>query len=120
MKSAAALAGAEVPAIEPAPELDLDPVAAARRAFLEEAAVALGRSWAEGWREELRREGRPAAGGWPGTMREARSCVERAIPLELRDRRMPPITTLEREVAARATYASARVEWRRHAEPEDP
>jgi hypothetical protein len=99
---------------------DVDAKAAARRAFIEETAAALGRSWAEARRAELHREGRPAAGGWPGTLREARSCVERELPRELKDHRMTAITTNEREIAARATYASARVEWRRCAEPEEP
>jgi hypothetical protein len=102
---------------------DVDPVdakAAARRTFIEETAAALGRTWAEARRAELHREGRPAAGGWPGTLREARSCVERELQRELKDHRMTAITTNERELAARATYASARVEWRRCAEPEEP
>jgi hypothetical protein len=120
VKSAAVIAEAVIPAPEPEPEPELDPKVAARRAFIEEAAAAIGRIWAEGRREELRREGRPAAGGWPGTLREARSCVERSLPLELRERKMSAITTPEREIATRAIYASARIEWRRHAEPEDP
>jgi hypothetical protein len=32
---------------------------------------------------------------------------------------MTAITAKEREIAARATYASARIEWHRHAEPEE-
>ncbi|UQA58515.1 hypothetical protein [Polyangium aurulentum] len=99
---------------------DVDAKAAARRAFIEATAAALGRSWAEARRAELHREGRPAAGGWPGTLREARSCVERELSRELKDHRMTAITTNEREMAARATYASARVEWRRCADPEEP
>jgi hypothetical protein len=102
------------------PAADVDPKAAARRAFIDETATALGRRWAEGRRAELLREGRPAAGGWPGTLREARGCVEREFPRELQGHRMPAITTKEREIAARATYASARSEWRRRAEPEEP
>lgn len=107
-------------AVTPAANADVDAKAAARRAFIEETAAALGRSWAEGRRAELHREGRPASGGWPGTLREARGCVERELPRELRGRRMAAITTKEREIAARATYASARIEWRRRADPEEP
>ncbi len=97
-----------------------DAKTAARRAFIEETAVALGRNWAEARRAELHREGRPAAGGWPGTLREARSCVEREFARELKGQKMTAITMNERETAARATYASARVEWRRCAVPEEP
>lgn len=100
-------------------EADVHSKAAARVAFIEQAAVALGRSWAEGRREELRREGRRAAGGWPGTMREARGCVERALPLELRGQKMAAITAEERELAARAANASARTVWLRGADPEE-
>ena len=90
----------------------------ARRAFIQRSATALGRSWAERWREELRREGRPAAGGWPGTLREARSRVGHELPAEMRRRQMAAITEEERELAARTVYASARTEWRAHADLE--
>jgi len=106
------------------PERDPDPSgtarAAERRTFIEQSAIALGQTWAEEWRRDLRREGRPAAGGWPGTLREARARVERTILIASRCRQMPPLTCVERELAARTTYASARNEWRRHIEPETP
>lgn len=60
------------------------------------------------------------SGGWPGTMREARALVERAFPVGVQDRRVNAITEVERELAARTAYASARTEWRRHIEPEAP
>ncbi len=116
VKSAVVLAVA----VTPVADVDVDPKEAARQAFIEKTAAALGRTWAEGRRAELHREGRPAAGGWPGTLREARGCVERELPRELRGHRMTAITTQEREVAARTTYASARTEWRRRADPEEP
>lgn len=94
--------------------------ATARRAFIEQSAVALGQTWAARWRQDLQREGRPAAGGWPGTLREARIYVERALFLEMKGRKMAAITGEEREIAARAAYASARSDWRRHLEPESP
>jgi hypothetical protein len=96
----------------------IDAREAARRLFLEQSAVALGQTWAEQWRQDLHREGRRAAGGWPGTLREARARVRRSILVEMTRRRMPAITAAERETAARTTYASARSEWRRHVEPE--
>ena len=93
---------------------------AERLRVIEESAIALGQTWAEGWRRDLHREGRPAAGGWPGTLREARTRVERALLIEMRGRKMPAITEGEREIAARVAYASARTEWRRHLDPETP
>jgi hypothetical protein len=120
VKPEAAIVGAAIPAPEPEPEPDADAKAASRRVFLEETAAAIGRRWAEERREALRLEGRPAAGGWPGTLREARSCVDRALPLELRARKLSALTMPERELAARAANASARNEWRRDADPEDP
>lgn len=96
------------------------PREAARRLFLERSAVTLGQTWAEEWRADLRREGRPAAGGWPGTLREARVRVERFLLSEMSRRKMAAVTEAEREVAARAAYASARHEWCRQAEPEAP
>ena len=105
-------------------EADADPVvsarAAERRKFIEQSAIAIGQTWAEGWRRELHREGRPAAGGWPGTLREARTRVEQTLQIEMRGRKMAAITGVERELAARTTYASARSEWRRHLDPETP
>jgi hypothetical protein len=91
-----------------------------RRLFLEQSAVTLGRRWAEQWRDDLRREGRPAAGGWPGTLREARARVERHLRVEAANRRMPAVTDAERELLARQAYASARAEWCLKAEPEAP
>ena len=86
---------------------------------LTESAVALGRTWAEEQRAALHREGRAASGGWPGTLREARLRVERLLQqAKLSPRNLALVTAEEREEAARAAYASARVEWCRRAEPE--
>jgi len=38
-----------------------------------------GREWADGLRDSLVREGRPVAGGWPGTVSEARTRVASVI-----------------------------------------
>jgi hypothetical protein len=91
-----------------------------RRLFLDQSAVTLGQSWADQWRDDLRREGRPAAGGWPGTLREARVRVEHHLLGEVTRRKMSAVTEAEREVAARRAYASARAQWCRQAEPEAP
>lgn len=110
-------------ALAPA-EANVDPVLSAhatdRHRFIEQSAIAIGQTWAVGWRRDLHREGRPAAGGWPGTLREARMRVEQTLQLEMRGRKMAAITGVERELAARTMYASARNEWRRHVDPETP
>jgi len=92
----------------------------ARRLFLERSAITLGRTWAEERRSELRREGRLAAGGWPGTLREARLRVDRFLLREMPQQKLSTVTDAEREIAARAAYSSARTEWRRNADPEVP
>jgi len=94
--------------------------ATARRAHLEETAAALGRTWAEERRRDLHREGRAAAGGWPGTLREARSFVGSALLSNTQGRTRDTITEAERELAVRKMYASARAEWRRHVDPDEP
>jgi len=110
------------PSRKPSPEPDTEPLgpcsSAERRAILEQSAIDLGLRWAEQERRDLHLEGRPAAGGWPGTLREARTRVERDILPEVLRRLMTPVTLEEREHAARTAYASARSEWRRHADPE--
>ncbi len=98
---------------------DTDSKAAARRTLIEELAATVGRSWAERRRSELRSEGRRAAGGWPGTMREARGCIEHALTQELHGRNLAAFTADERETAARAANASARTAWLRAADPDD-
>lgn len=95
--------------------------ASARRASIEQSAAAIGRVWAACCRDDLHSEGRPAAGGWPGTLSEARARVGRVLVVEIRGRRnQVTITNAERELAARAAYSSARDEWRRHVDPEPP
>lgn len=94
--------------------------ASERSRLIEQSAITVGRTWAEQWRRALHREGRPAAGGWPGTLREARTHVQHALLAAMASRKMPAITGDERESAARTAYASAREEWRRHLEPETP
>ena len=88
----------------------------ARRAVLEEMAVSMGKAWAERCREDLRAEGRPVAGGWPGTLPEARARMSRQLPPELSRRGMPAPTPPERELCAKAAYASARADWQTHRE----
>ncbi|WP_165374351.1 MULTISPECIES: hypothetical protein [Sorangium] len=112
--------GAEGAPPEPATDRDSAAPPTDRQRFIEQSATAVGQAWAKRWRQDLHREGRPTAGGWPGTLREARTQVESSLPGELLRRKMPAITGVERELAARTANASARDEWRRHLEPETP
>jgi hypothetical protein len=96
------------------------PRAVARRELLERSAISVGLIWAEERRAELHREGRAAAGAWPGTVREARVRMQRFLEGEVSRRRMSALTATERETAARAAYATARTAWSRQAEPEPP
>jgi len=72
------------------------------------------------YRESLHQEGRPAAGGFPGTMAEARELLARSLPAELARQGMRLPSFHEREQSARALYASARQQWLAHREPEAP
>ena len=83
------------------------------------AAGKLGVDWADRFREQLHRDGRPAAGGWPGTVAEARARVERLLLPALVQKRMPQATSAERAELARALYAAARQRWLERREIED-
>jgi hypothetical protein len=87
-----------------------------REAFLEQTAVTVGRSWVDQCRHALHLEGRAAAGGWPGTLREARVRMQHYLEAELARHR---ITDTERELLARRAYASARTEWFLKVEPDE-
>lgn len=80
-------------------------------------AHATGVQWAHDVQRALRLENRRPAGGWPGTMREARS---RAAHLLSTLRADGVIATQEETTTlAKAVYASARSTWRANAEAED-
>jgi hypothetical protein len=82
-----------------------------RNALLCEAPLVLGASWASIWCERLRDEGRHIAGGWPGTLQEARSRVQEYFDRELPTRGMPLLTRPELDAATTATYERARSNW---------
>jgi len=92
------------------------PAAYERHGLLERAAHAEGNAWASWWRNELCRQSRPVAGGWPGTLTEARMRVARRIAVDLG----PDFgaTAQELEEAARSAYGAARREWKLNCEPE--
>jgi hypothetical protein len=85
--------------------------AAARRLLLEQTGAAAGDAWALGYFEALRAEGRPLVGGWPGTVREARTHARVHVVAELARRSLRPASHDEIELAARAAYARARDAW---------
>ena len=80
----------------------------ARRALLEQGAIATGERWADGWCESLRKQGRRASGGWPGTLSEARALVAAYFMTELRG---SALTYEELECATKISYARAKHQW---------
>jgi hypothetical protein len=74
-------------------------------------AESAGRDWAASVRLELHSEGRRAAGGWPGTMSEARAQVARTMG--------PTSSSAPDEVSrlARILYSAARESWLLHRDP---
>lgn len=64
----------------------------------------VGDAWAQRVALDLRREQRTAAGGWPGTMSEARVRTSAHFRGKL-------LTPVELEDAARAVYQRARSHW---------
>ena len=82
-----------------------------RRDLLAEGALVLGQKWVQLWCDDLRREGRPVAGGWPGTLPEARARAAAYFGHEFARRRIPLLTADELGWVARATYDKAKREW---------
>jgi hypothetical protein len=88
--------------------------ASSRRLLLEQAAVAAAEAWAGLCMHTLRAEGRAVAGGWPGTMSEARGWARAKLAVK----GMTP-THDELEWLVRTTYALARDTWRAGAGKDD-
>jgi hypothetical protein len=76
-----------------------------------------GRAWAGDLSAQLRREGRRASGGWPGTLTEARSRVVGSIG---KGEPLPGRVELHR--LTRILYQAARSSWlrQRDADPSEP
>lgn len=85
--------------------------AAQRGKLLEDCAVELGASWARSLCEATRQEQRPVAGGFPGTIPEARWRVARQLGLELARLALSPLLPAELSSAADLAYARARRDW---------
>lgn len=96
------------------------PSDSARREALELGSTSAGVRWAAHYRDQLHKQGRPAAGGWPGTMNEARVHAAAFFGTELPRRGMGALTYQESEFAARAVYAAARRHWLLRQEREAP
>src|SRR4051794_32370025 len=79
----------------------------------------LGLAWAKRCRADLVEEQRPAAGGWPGTMTEARAVVANRLAAERKGLGFEQPTNEEREHMARIAYGSARRDWLEHCCKED-
>lgn len=77
----------------------------------DDCAVDAGRHWAASVRVSLVGEGRSPAGGWPGTMTEARQRLACAMGAALG--RSP----LETDRLVRILYGAAREQWLRDREP---
>lgn len=87
-----------------------------RQALLTRSATAEGNAWASWWRSELGKQSRRAAGGWPGTVSEARLRMKRRIAVELGPEFQA--TAQEVEQAARSAYEIARRDWNDSREPD--
>ena len=82
-----------------------------RGELLDEFGVTLGVRWARTLGEEMLRERRLVAGGFPGTIPEARWRVERYLGAELARRKWSPLLPHELSSTVSVTYARARREW---------
>jgi hypothetical protein len=86
-------------------------VAERRKTLVSKEALDVGQRWVEALREELKREGRPVEGGWPGTLSEARARVDGSISRLLAKHRLAVLSSEELSLAARAAYDHARRTW---------
>jgi hypothetical protein len=81
-------------------------------------AQTVGETWAQETVKTIHAERRVAAGGFPGTMTEARTRVAILVLPWLTERGGPPATPVEREAIAKAVYQSAKQAWWNMREPE--
>lgn len=88
--------------------------AEARRALLRDGALLTGASWARGVCDAVRREGRPIAGGWPGTMPEARARIRAYFEAELSRKGFEGISVEEVQFASSLAYQRAKHDWRQY------
>jgi hypothetical protein len=82
-----------------------------RRVVLEQGPITVGTAWARAVCDGISEEGRAIAGGWPGTLVEARARISSRLHDELLKRGMKALEPEELEHAVNATYARAKQEW---------
>ena len=82
-----------------------------RRTLLDREAPSVGVEWAAALCETTRKEGRLVAGGWPGTLLEARLLVTSRLNHDLAAKHLKPLTEDELDAATNVTYARAKQEW---------
>lgn len=87
----------------PAGETNTKATASRLREAFEREVDAIGQAWAEARIDALRKEGRSIAGGWPGTMSEARARVSASARARASDS--------DREAMARRAYVVAKARW---------
>ncbi len=90
-----------------------------RSLLVDRAARSAGEDWAHAFVAELGAEGRSAAGGWPGTLSEARARVWPRLASALASERLQPAIHTEVDGAARTAYARARAVWAALAKADD-
>jgi hypothetical protein len=90
--------------------------AESRRTLLVATAADIGQRLFALRRDEIVREGRVLAGGWPGTVREARALTVALLAPEFARHQIAPPTNDELGWALRAAYDEARRAWRSSAE----
>lgn len=88
------------------------------QSLLGERARCEGERWANEMMTRLRGESRRAAGGWPGTVSEARARVELHLLPGLGREGSLALSRADREDAAQRVYRSARELWARMRDPE--
>lgn len=86
---------------------------------LSQCAQGEGERWANEIRSRIHGEQRRAAGGWPGTMSEARARLFAHVLPKLMQSGAPCVSEKDREEAARCLYRSARAQWMQTQEPEE-
>lgn len=86
--------------------------AESRQTLLVAAATNLGQSLFARRRDEMVRDGRTLAGGWPGTVREARALAVATLAPAFARRHIPAPTDAELGWVTHAAYDEARRAWR--------
>ncbi|MCA9676007.1 MAG: hypothetical protein H6709_07185 [Kofleriaceae bacterium] len=83
---------------------------------LEALAVAAGEAWARACAHDLRTQQRSVAGGWPGTLTEARACVLAAVAARGAS---ASVSIDQLRALSRTAYGVARTTWRAVCERDD-